>query len=317
MNPKEKISKKPSSSTPSGTITAPSKSPTLKIGTNPLPSFLGDPWDCEKWAKGVRYTLGQKSTYKQFMNNPPNVANSNEVDRDEEFPHMIMSAIGDNHALNVVEKSEQDNGESGHQIWKAMEKWYMGPSRVDTIIDYWDTKLQSLRLDVDTPATEFVNKFEIYVRKLEKYEGQWSDFKRVREFKKRVTDDGYETEIRTCKAGYDELIETVRTREQDLLKEQLNQTGKITRRFKAPDDVPTQGGDPTNSHTTTPSKIPYLPTCLTQALDATARAIIVKWRSLANSGRKMSSNDLVKAVAPKKDPPTEKGKEKKDKKKKP
>ena len=95
---------------------------------------------------------------------------------------------------------------------------------------------------MDTPATEFIDKFEIYVRKLEKYEGQWSDFKKVREFKKRVTDDGYETEIRTCKAGYDELIETVRAREQDLLKEHINQKGKITRRFKAPDNVPTQGG---------------------------------------------------------------------------
>ena len=54
-----------------------------------------------------------------------------------------------------------------------------------------------------------------------------------------------------------------------------------------------------------------------QAVGATARTNIVKWRSLANSGRKMSSNDLVNAVAPKKDLPTEKGKEKKDKKKKP
>ena len=139
MNPKQKSSKKSSHS--NGTVQAPSKSSTLKIGTNPLPSFSGDPWDYEKWSKGIRSTLGQISTYKQFMINPPNAVNSNEVDRDEEFFHMIMSAIGDNHALNVVEKSEQDNGESGHHLWKAMEKWYMDPSRVDAIIEYWDTRL--------------------------------------------------------------------------------------------------------------------------------------------------------------------------------
>ena len=50
-----------------------------------------------------------------------------------------------------------------------------------------------------------------------------------------------------------------------------------------------------------------------QALDPTARANIVKWRSLANSGRKMSSTDLVKSTAPEKEAPTEKEKTRKDK----
>ena len=53
-----------------------------------------------------------------------------------------------------------------------------------------------------------------------------------------------------------------------------------------------------------------------QALDPTARANIVKWRSLANSGRKMSSTDLVKSTAPEKEAPTEKEKTRKDKTKK-
>ena len=67
---------------------------------------------------------------------------------------------------------------------------------------------------------------------------------------------------------------------------------------------------------TASSKIPYLPTCLMQALDSTARANIIKWRSLSNSGRKMSSSDLVKLAAPEKEAPTEKEKTKKDRTKK-
>ena len=49
-----------------------------------------------------------------------------------------------------------------------MEKWYMDPSRVDAIIDYWDTKLSSLKLDIDTSAIEFIINFEIIVRNIEK-----------------------------------------------------------------------------------------------------------------------------------------------------
>ena len=115
MNQKEKAPKNNSSLAPSGTAAVSSKSATLQIGTNPLPSFSGDPGDYLKWAKRTRATLGQTSTYKQFLS-------QNEVDRNEEFFHMIMFAIGDKHALNVFEKSEQDNGESGHLLWKAREK---------------------------------------------------------------------------------------------------------------------------------------------------------------------------------------------------
>ena len=240
LNPKEKTTKVTSSSSSSGAANVSSKPSTLKIGTNPLPSYSGDPFDFEKWQKGVRATLGQASTYKKFMTSPPEKTNQSEVDRDEEFFHMNMSAVGVSHASNVVEKSEIDNGESGHLLWKAIEKWYMDPSRVDAIIDYWDTKLSCLKLDINTSPTEFINNFEIIVCKIEKYKGLWSDFKKVREFKKCVTDDGYETEIRTSKAGYDELIETVRKREQDLLKENLSNV-KVTRRFKAEESVPHQG----------------------------------------------------------------------------
>ena len=311
LNPKDKTPRVTAAPTSGGQAT--SKSSALKISTHPLPSFSGDAWDFEKWQKGVRATLGQASTYKKFMTSPPDQADRNEIDRDEEFFHMIMSSVGVSHAQNVVEKSELDNGESGHSLWKAMEKWYMDPSRIDAIIDYWDTKLGSLRLDIDTSATEFINNFEIIVRNIEKHEGPWSDFKKVREFKRRVVDDGYETEIRTCKAGYDELIETVRKREQDLLKETLG-NGKVTRRFKAEENISHQGGG--EHMPTASSKIPYLPTCLMQALDSTARANIIKWRSLSNSGRKMSSSDLVKLAAPEKEAPTEKEKTKKDRTKK-
>ena len=45
-----------------------------------------------------------------------------------------------------------------------------------------------------------------------------------------------------------EHMETMRIREQDLFKEQPIQGGVVTRRFKAPDNVPTQGGDTTKNY---------------------------------------------------------------------
>ena len=71
LNPKEKTTKVSSSSSSSGAANVSSQPSTVKIGTNPLPSFSGDPWNFEKWQKGVRATLDQASMYKKYMTSPP------------------------------------------------------------------------------------------------------------------------------------------------------------------------------------------------------------------------------------------------------
>ena len=51
-------------------------------------------------------------------------------------------------------------------------------------------------IDVDTSATEYIKCFEMYARKIMKLGENWTDDKKVMEFKKSVSDPDYDTEVR-------------------------------------------------------------------------------------------------------------------------
>ena len=68
-------------------------------------------------------------------------------------------------------------------------------------------------LDIYTSATEYISNFEIHVHKLVKLGKNWSDDKKVREFKKYVLDPDYDTEVRIHKGTFVQLVEIVRKRE--------------------------------------------------------------------------------------------------------
>ena len=181
----------------------------------------------------------------KFLTAAPDETVGEEVDRNQELYYMVQASVQESHALNLLEKSEEANGPSGHHVWQELAKWYMDPSRKDTIVAHWESLLNALKLDTDTPATEFINCFKLYVRNIEKHEGPWPDYKKVREFKKRVVDEDYETEIRTCRVSFADFIDIVRLREQDLVKDHISGQGKKNRRYKAEGSVLNQGGGET------------------------------------------------------------------------
>ena len=69
------------------------------------------------------------------------------------------------------------------------------------MLEHYSSKLDSLILDDDSTATEFINNFDIFVRKIEKFDGKWSEEKKIREFKRRVMSNDYNIEKRTHKKG--------------------------------------------------------------------------------------------------------------------
>jgi hypothetical protein len=273
-----------------------------KVQTNPLKTFSGDPIDYEDWVNESLATLRQ-TVYKPFMDRTADVSKPNEVARNAELYNIILSAVLKGHACNIVEKLKDDPnvGESGFEAWKALKEWYMDPSQKTTMIEYYSNKLDSLELDRDTTATEFVNKFDSYVRKLEKLENAaWSDEKKVREFKKRVTDEDYDTEKRVHNSNFDNLVKTFRKREQDLDKDAISGREKIRRFRRNGDDDQAggnQGGNDSSTSRVTGGKgqsyIPYIPNFLFKSLDKNGRANVRKWRDLTNAGKTMVKDDLV------------------------
>jgi hypothetical protein len=161
----------------------------------------------------------------------------------------------------------------------------MDPSQKTTMIEYYSNKLDSFEPDCNTTATEFVNKFDSYVRKLEKLENAvWSDDNKVRKFKKRVTDEDYNTEKCVRNSNFDDLVKTFRKPEQDFDKDAISGKDKLHCCRRNGDDDQrdgTQGGNDSGMNRVTGGKgqsyIPYIPNFLFKSLDKNARANVRKW----------------------------------------
>ena len=95
---------------------------------------------------------------------------------------MIISCVAGGHTLNTIEKVRDSNRnvECGYKAWLALKDWYLDPTQVDSMISYWESRLDSTVLDVDTSATEYMKFFEMSVRKLVKLGDNWTDDKKVR-----------------------------------------------------------------------------------------------------------------------------------------
>lgn len=283
-----------------------------KVHIDPLSAFSGNAVDYEEWARKSESTIKQ-TVYKDILSAPAPAGDTVAEARSGELFNMILSCVADGHALNTIEKVRDDNHgqECGYLAWKALKDWYLDPSQKDSMIQHWESKLNSLALDVDTAATEYINYFEMYVRKLDKLGENWSDDKKVREFKAHVTDPDYEVECRVHTGNFAALVATIRKREQELDRQtdKTSKKNKRSRRVAFDDEGADSDGDNNKSvrrvqsgkgepeknksqHKPDPY-IPFIPKFLYSSLDADAKKNLATWRRMVNAGETMENKDLV------------------------
>lgn len=264
-----------------------------KVYTDMLPSFSGDPVDYEDWERKAGATIRQ-TAYRKYLTRPATKGDVAEEARSSELYNMILQCVGDGHALNTVEKARDDNNglECGHEAWQALKSWYLDDSQKNQMIEHYESKLRNLSLDNDTTATEFINHYEMYVRKLEKLEGDWSDDKKVREFKARVTSDLYDTECRVHTGDFKDLVKIIRKRETDLADGGV--ANKRQRRFKHPDNEEKKDDASGNKSFSAGGgeKVPFIPKFLLRSMTHQDRKNLVNWRVLTNAGKTMNPDDL-------------------------
>ena len=158
-------------------------------------------------------------------------------------------------------------------------------------------------LDVDTSATEYINNFEMYVRKLMKLGENWTDNKKVRESKKSVSHPEYDTEVRVHKGNFSKLVEAVRKREQDLGRSALefSRKNKRARCVKFVEDDGSDDEEPRKpkkkKNKETPrgdksSHVPFMPNLVFATFNSEAKTIFSKWRQLTNQGETMEKKHL-------------------------
>ena len=275
-----------------------------KVYTDPLPDFSGDVVDYEDWERKAGATIKQ-TAYKDLLDSPATVGNTVEEARSKELYNMILSCVAGGHALNTIEKVRDDNNglECGFKAWKSLKDWYLDPSQKDSLISYWERKLRNVTLDKDSSATEYINNFEMYVRKLTKLGENWSNEKMCREFKKGVSDSDYETEVRVHSGTFKSLVDKLRKREQDLehSEDHSRRSNKRLRRVHFQDDKEETADDDRNikgktgnTPTGKPNPhIPFMPKFLFNSFGDMERKNFTKWRRMVNQGETMGKDDLV------------------------
>ena len=108
--------------------------------------------------------------------------------------------------------------------------------------------------------------------------------------------EDYDTELHVRSGSFDDWFQYFRHRESDLEKKAIY--GKRQRIFKAPGEERScasyenneKAKDDINKNET---RVPFIPNFLYKYLDSTARKNIEKWRYLVDSGKTMTSEDLV------------------------
>ena len=128
-----------------------------KITVNSLSEFSGEPIEFEEWELETKPTIGQ-TVYTKLLTNPPSANDIVVAVRDLELFNMFAASFLRGSALHVINEIDPP---SDHKAWEAIQTWCGSDATSRIIIDHYRNKLQSLQLDNDTTASEYINEFII------------------------------------------------------------------------------------------------------------------------------------------------------------
>jgi hypothetical protein len=181
------------------------------------------------------------------------------------------------HLLQVTSVADD-----GHAAFSSIKEWYGSAATIQSIIDHYRKKMEGLKLDPNTTASEYINVFQICCQKLEakNKQGYTTDTKRQR-FLDQMLDDDYDVVKQNLQdnsvMAFNDCVKRIRQREQDL---QINagESLKKARRFKKEDSKP----NATNK--SSEGKIPSIPNhILYKVKPKNVQRDLVRWRGIWNS----------------------------------
>jgi hypothetical protein len=169
------------------------------------------------------------------------------VARDKELFHMLVKALMNGSAMHILQVLQAAGTESGSTAWTSIITWYGSAATSRTIIDHYRAKLESLKLDQNTTASEYVNVFIICLQKLEsKQEGYTPATKRQR-FLDQIVDKDCDVVKHNLQGDptqdFNTTVTRIRQREQELEVQGNKEQKAKYRRFKQQNDKSSKSGD--------------------------------------------------------------------------
>lgn len=254
-----------------------------KMYVDGLTDFGGAPIKWEDWYIGTGATLGQ-TVYSSLLSTAPIETDILQKTRDRELYFMFKKALYQGSAYHIVEQTAAN--ESGHQVWKDLNEWFGSAEVSRTVIDYYRSKLNSLKLTQTSEANDYINDYILCSSKLEaKNEGYTAETKFTK-FLDGIEDDDYDVAVQNLRSDstktFQEAVLRIRTREQELLKSQRDATAKARRATTSPNGSGHESSK--KSRSSDDKAIPSIPNWLLQSIKPdTTRKDLIRWRGIFNS----------------------------------
>ena len=270
------------SSTP--TVTKGSTARTsVKVSVNFLKEFAGAPIDWEDWEEKTVATVRQ-THFAPILEGPIDVNDTDMVRLNNQFYNVLYTAVRDSSAFHLVDRIKDQDG---NKAWNDLKEWYGSAATSRTIIDHYQKKLDGLRLDESTRASEYVNQFIICCQKLEAKDEGPTKATKIKLFLDKITDEDYNVVKQNLQhkgdASFDDCVMAVRAREQILIQEGDKETFKRARRMQ--DNGGSSGKGKSGS-------IPFVPSWIFKTKDVEkVKSDLLQWRKKFNEGKKHLTAD--------------------------
>jgi hypothetical protein len=262
----------------------------LKLEAQRIKEFSGSYEEWPKW-KSRTICAFDGSGYERILS-----------DRQYATTHLRMNKIVfsqlavatvDGTAHHLIKEHEENK--DGHAAWMALAQWFDGDAMKNETSESLRTKLESLTLHSGTTASQYVNKFLMWFRELERIPGEgYSPNHGVYLFLKNVLDTEYAPTVvflRNNNATLNECVVALRKSERDLAgkRTERRRFRSVARRMRSSRDDSTTDDD--SSVETPPRKKQKRVRRLTGELQTTKNGYIIlptqKWKDLSDTERSL------------------------------
>ena len=195
------------------------KKSNVKLQAQQVTNFNGNPLSWRSWKKKTRAAIGTAGMLGILDDD--NYAERNKVDNETIF-HILQVATADGSAAHLVDTFESKT--DGHAAYNELVTWYEGDQLTTETGEDVRSKLEKLRLDTKTSASEYINNFQLYTKQLHELGESYTSSKTVYIFLDQITNPDYETTKELCienKYKVTECMNRIRAKERRLMRDQL------------------------------------------------------------------------------------------------
>ena len=134
----------------------------VKLQAQQVSAFNGNAIKWRSWKKKTRAAIGTAGMLDVL--DSADYATKHKIDNETVF-HILQVATADGNAAHLVDVFEADK--NGHAAYNQLVLWYEGDELTTETAEDVRSRLEKIRLDTRTTASEYINDFQLYTKQLE------------------------------------------------------------------------------------------------------------------------------------------------------